>query len=282
MHGGTRTCFSADAATAWLAWASVGLVFVIGYVVLPFVGFVIGLLVVSFGGGGGSLYVGVLTAFLNVPPAIAVATSLATGIPTTAVGAYGHWRQGNINLRLGAVMLVAGVVGAVAGSFCSTLLPEVLYAKLTGAILVFLAVQMAWSLVRRHARGDSSKSGPASGGTVKACAYGLLGGLMAGVVGLSGGGPIVAGLMVLGCTSLETVGTSVLVLLGIAVTGFSMHAGTGDVDWALAALLASGTVCGAYAAPRILARIDQAKLDVVLQPTMIVLCVAMGVILLAR
>lgn len=264
------------------SYCAMGLVFMIGYALLPCIGFAIGLLVVSFGGGGGSLYVGVLTAFLNVPPAIAVATSLATGIPTTAVGAYGHWRQGNINLRLGAIMLVAGVVGAVAGSFCSTLLPEAFYTKLTGAILVILTAQMVWALARRHVRGVAPRNERSAGDTVKACAYGLLGGLMAGVVGLSGGGPIVAGLMVLGCTSLETVGTSVLVLLGIAVTGFSMHVGTGDVDWVLAALLASGTVCGACAAPKILARVDQAKLDVVLQPTMIVLCLVMGIILLAR
>jgi len=254
----------------------------IGYAILPFIGFFIGLLVVSFGGGGGSLYVGVLTAFLNVPPAIAVATSLATGIPTTAVGAYGHWRQGNVDLRLGALMLSTGVVGAVAGSFCSTLLPETFYAKLTGAILVLLAIQMVWALARRRSAGAVSEVRRTSGDTAKALAYGLLGGLMAGVVGLSGGGPIVAGLLVLGCTPLETVGTSVLVLLGIAVAGFSMHMGTGDVDWALAALLASGTVCGAFAAPKLLARIDRAKLNVVLQPVMIVLCLAMGLILIFR
>ncbi len=45
---------------------------------LPIVGFLIGLLIISLGGGGGGIYVGILTAFFNIPPAIAAATSLAT------------------------------------------------------------------------------------------------------------------------------------------------------------------------------------------------------------
>ena len=255
-----------------------------GYALLPVIGFFIGLLVISFGGGGGGLYVGILTAFLNIAPAIAATTSLATAIPTTAVGAYSHWKAGNVNLRLGLTMLAAGAVGSVVGSLCSGLLSESVYSKLTGAILLVLSAQMIRSFVKRRHRGDVKRedAGRRKGDLAKAIAYGLLGGGMSGIVGLSGGGPIVAGLMVLGCSSLETVGTSVFVLLGIAITGFGMHASMGDVDWTLVALLASGTVCGAFAAPRLLARFDRDKLELVLQPAMIALCLIMGCILIAR
>ncbi len=58
------------------------------YIALPIVGFVVGLLIVSLGGGGGAVYVGILTVFFHISPAIAASTSLATTIPTTAVGAF--------------------------------------------------------------------------------------------------------------------------------------------------------------------------------------------------
>jgi uncharacterized membrane protein YfcA len=81
------------------------------YILLPLVGFLIGLLVISLGGGGGMFYVGVLTAFFNIPPAIAASTSLATMIPAVALGSYSHWKAGNVNMKVGSIMLAGGMVG---------------------------------------------------------------------------------------------------------------------------------------------------------------------------
>lgn len=249
------------------------------YFALPVVGFLVGLLIVSFGGGGGAVYVGILTAFFNIPPVVAASTSLATTIPTTAVGTFSHWRAGNVNWRFGLTMLTGGVVGSVTGSLCSGFLPQSLYNRLTGMILILLAVQMLVSFVKRkRGSGGPGDVGPVPGktGLVKAVCFGLLGGVMSGLVGLSGGGPIVAGLMILGCGALETVGTSVLVLLGIAVTGFAAHLSLGNIDWRLVGLLAAGTVCGAFAGPLLLKRIDKDKLEKVLQPVLFIMTVVMG------
>jgi len=232
-------------------------------IALPIVGFLVGLLIVSFGGGGGAIYVGILTVFFNIPPGIAASTSLATTIPTTAMGAFSHWKAGNVNGPLGLRMLASGVIGCVAGSLCSGLLPQDLYSKLTGIILILLAVQMLLSMLRRRSgsngtgkRGQDHKTSD----TVKATCFGLTGGVMSGLVGLSGGGPIIAGLMILGCGALETVGTSVFVLFGLAVIGFLTHLGIGSIDWTLVGLLTIGTVCGALAGPMIIRRLDKKSL----------------------
>ena len=255
----------------------------IAYALLPLVGFCIALLVVSIGGGGGSLYVGVLTAFFGVSPAIAATTSLATGILTTAAGTYSHARQGNVNWRLGGIMLASGVVAAVAGSLVSTHLAEAVYTKVTGLVLLGMSIQMVYAYLRRRRKGPRQpNAAPSRADIVKALVYGLFGGALSGVVGLSGGVPIVAGLMLLGCSSLETVGTSVFVLLGMAVTSFCMHVTTGQVDWMLLALLGSGTVVGALCAPRLLARANKEHLELVLQPVMMGLCFVMAILLLAR
>lgn len=246
------------------------------YIALPIVGFIVGLLIISLGGGGGAVYVGILTAFFNIPPGIAASTSLATTIPTTAVGTFSHWKAGNVNWRFGLTMLIGGVAGSVIGSLCSGFLPESLYNKMTGAILLLLAAQMLISRIRK--KGDVPKSNRTyqKSNTVKAVCFGLLGGIMSGLVGLSGGGPIIAGLMILGCQALETVGTSVLVLLGIAVTGFITHLGIGGIDWKLVGLLTIGTVCGAFVGPALLKRINKKKLEKILQPVLFIMIVVMG------
>lgn len=100
---------------------------------------------------------------------------------------------------------------------------------------------------------------------------------MSGLVGLSGGGPVVAGLMVLGCSALETVGTSVFALCGIAIVGFLAHLGFGDIDWPLVGSLTIGTVAGAFLGPVLLKRLDRGKLEKVLQPALFLMIAVMGV-----
>ncbi len=78
--------------------------FDINLILLPLVGFLIGLLVTTLGRGGGSLYVPILTLFFGEPPQVAVATSLATMLPTTAVGAIFHYRLGNVDIRTGLIL----------------------------------------------------------------------------------------------------------------------------------------------------------------------------------
>ena len=258
----------------------------IKFIALPVIGFLIGLLIISLGGGGGIFYVGILTAFFNVPPAIAASTSLATIIPTTAAGTFSHWKAGNVNFRLGLMMLGGGVIGAVAGSLCSNLLPQSLYNKFTGILLLFLSVQMLASyLKKKKGQAENAKKlngGKQTSGIVKAIVFGLLGGAMSGLIGLSGSSPIIVGLAVLGCGALETVGTSVLVLVGISVTGFAMHLGLGSVDWKLVGLLLLGTVSGALVAPVLLKRMDKRKMEKVLQPILIIMVAVMGILLLFK
>lgn len=249
------------------------------YIALPIVGFFVGLLIISLGGGGGAVYVGILTALFNIPPAIAASTSLATTIPTTAVGTLSHWKAGNVNPRFGLTMLAGGIVGSIIGSLCSSFLPQSMYNKITGLILLLLAVQMLVSFLKRRKRnGETQSTIPANKklNTMKAMCFGLLGGVMSGLVGLSGGGPIIAGLMILGCQALETVGTSVLVLFGIAVTGFLTHLKIGSIDWQLVWPLTIGTVCGTFVGPVILKRINKEKLEKVLQPVLFIMIVIMG------
>lgn len=247
---------------------------------LPICGFFIGLIIIALGGGGGGFYVGVLTAIFNVPPAIAASTSLATIIPTTTIGMFSHWKAGNINFKIGTVMMISAIIGAIIGSLCSDFVPEKLYNKITGGLLLILVFQMLHGYIKQKHKNKENAN------TVndtyrfldfcKALFYGLLGGAMSGLVGISGTAPIVAGLIVLGCSALEIVGTSVYVLVGISTIGFLMHLGLGNVSWKLVLLLALGTSTGAFFAPFVLAKFSKEQLGKVLPPIIIAITAIMG------
>ncbi len=247
-------------------------------IALPFVGFLIGILLISLGGGGGGLYVGILTAFFAVPPAVAAATSLATIIPTTAIGSFSHWKAGNVNVRLGAIMMGGAVLGAVAGSAASGYVPSYFYNKITGGLLLILGVQMllAYGRKSKTKKPRLQQVQVTGSGRCRAIFYGFLGGFMSGMVGVSGTTPIIAGLTVLGCGGLETVGTSVFVLVGISMTGFLMHLGLGNVDWSLVASLILGTTLGAFLGPVVLQHLSRERLEKILPPLLIVLVLGMG------
>lgn len=247
---------------------------------LPLAGFLIGALIISVGGGGGIFYVGILTVIFNVPPATAAATSLATIIPTTLIGSFSHWRAGNVNVRLGVTMMLSAIAGTVIGSFSSDFLPQSIYSKVTGVMLLYFGARMLLSYLK-SGRGEKTQQESAACGLslrdkAKAATFGFLGGAMSGLVGLSGTPPIIAGLAALGCTPLEIVGTSVFVIAGISSAGFAMHAGLGNVAWRLVLLLAAGTASGAFLAPVLLSGIDRKKIDKILPPLFVLMTLLMG------
>jgi len=257
------------------------------YLALPFVGLSIGFLV-SVMGGGGAIYVGVLTVLFNVAPAIAVSSSLATMIPTTtAIASLSYWRAKNLKLKLGLWMMGAGMLGTVFGSLASGLLPERLYGKLAGAFLVFFSLQLLIPMLKKRMTKDqpqglaATESAPHEGKAIsriaKAILYGLCGGFLSGLVGISGTAPIIVGLTALGCEPLAVAGTSVFVLFGISVVGFLMQMSLGNVSWKLVGLLVAGTATGALAGPLLLKRANKKTIGKIMQPLFFLMIFGMGI-----
>lgn len=249
---------------------------------LPLIGFVAGMLIISLGGGGGAVYVGVLTGLCGIAPDAAASVSLATAIPTTMMGAFSHYRAGNVNIRLALYVLAGTVMGSVIGSLCSGLLPLRFYNKLTGMILLVLALQMAWQCVYPPKRVIRDSETLVWKDKLQAMAYGLLGGAMSGLLGVTGGGPITAGLFVLGCTPLHAVGTSVFVICGMSLVGFFMHLSLGHMNWQLVRLLLSGTLAGAFAGPWLMSKMDRDKVNRYLRPFVAVINLTLATLILMK
>lgn len=214
-------------------------------IILAFIGFVMGIATVITGGGAGALYVSVLTLFFNISPAVATATSLATMFPTAAISAYLHAQKSNVNFKIGWTMLGWGTAGALVGSYFSGDIPDNNYNTLIGSVIVVLTVLM---IIKKRKPTDikSELNTSQTKRFWQASFFGIISGVLSGLVGTSGTTAIIAGLTLLGCTTMQTVGTSVFVLAGISLVGFLMRAGVGTVNWLLAGVLAGGAILGAF------------------------------------
>lgn len=74
------------------------------------VGFISGL----FGVGGGFLLTPLLI-FLDIPPAVAVATVAAQVAGSSMTGVLTYWRRNALDLKLGGILVAGGIVGTIMG-----------------------------------------------------------------------------------------------------------------------------------------------------------------------
>ena len=122
-------------------------------------GTAVGFLSGMFGVGGGFL----LTPFLmlsGIPPAVAVATGANQIVASSVSGTLAHWRRGNVDLKMGIVLIAGGVVGAFVGVLLLKLLREVgqaglmislTYVFFLGVIGALMLWESARAMLRVHA-----------------------------------------------------------------------------------------------------------------------------------
>lgn len=231
-------------------------------------GFLIGFFVISTGGGGAALYLGVLTGLCGLSAARAVDTSLLTAIPALCFGALSFYRHGNVNVKLARQFLYFALPTVIVASLLARYIPEKIYAPLIGLVLVVLGVQMYFRKVRQTEDIHVDR--------VKAAYYTILSGLMIGIGGLSGGGVIMAGLLAMGEDMLGTVATSSFILVWTSLIGAVMHMTGGGVSYFYALLLIIGSVTGALTAPRVLSRVNRATFDRICKPVISLIVILMG------
>lgn len=77
-------------------------------------GAAVGFLSGMFGVGGGFLITPLLI-FYNVPPPVAVATGACLVVASSVSGAISHFRRGSLDLKLGTLLLVSGLIGSTTG-----------------------------------------------------------------------------------------------------------------------------------------------------------------------
>jgi uncharacterized protein len=125
--------------------ADVSILMVVALVVA---GFLTGILAGLLGVGGGVVMVPAMVVGFGIPAAVAKGTSLAVIIPTSIMGTLRNRSNSNVDLRLAAVVGIAGVVSAYLASKISVGLSETTSNRLFAALLAAVALRMMWQFVR--------------------------------------------------------------------------------------------------------------------------------------
>ncbi|CAN5396705.1 hypothetical protein BH24ACT7_BH24ACT7_18350 [soil metagenome] len=111
-------------------------------VALILVGIAAGVIGSSLGIGGGVIFVPALVLLLGFDQHLAEGTSLAVILPTAAVGAWSHHRQGRVVWRTALGVGAAGIVGAIVGSRVAFSLDAVVLRRLYAALIAVITIEM--------------------------------------------------------------------------------------------------------------------------------------------
>jgi uncharacterized membrane protein YfcA len=178
--------------------------------------------------------VAVLTLGFHLTIHQAVGTALASMVVVAISGTISHYREGNISVPAGVVVGLFGMVGAVLGADLGQSIPESVLQPAAGFALWFLAFLM-WLRTRMAGRFTAGHD-PAEPNHTRAQLAG------AGVLGVSGGmasaffGVGMAPFIQLGMLTVfrlslvRTVGTTMLALIFISLSGSVALARHGDVS----------------------------------------------------
>jgi len=121
------------------------------------VGFISGI----FGVGGGFLLTPLLI-FIGVPQAVAVASSANQLVGASLSGVLTHWRRGNVDFKMGAVLSAGGFVGSAAGVALFTVLRRLgqidlvislSYVLLLGTLGTLMMIESVGAIVRARQPG---------------------------------------------------------------------------------------------------------------------------------
>lgn len=189
-------------------------------VLLVMLGAVVGLLAGLLGIGGGLLVVPALLFLLpkagiaaDIVMNLALATSLASIIITSASSALNHLKLGNIELLVIKWLLPGVLVGGFLGSVVAEWIPSQYLPKVFGGIVLFLSIQMALSI---KARKNRSMPRP---WVTTLCGGGI--GIVSTLSGIGGGSLSVPFLNRHGVEMKKAVGSSAICGLVIAISGMS-------------------------------------------------------------
>ncbi|MBA8877213.1 hypothetical protein FHW16_000895 [Phyllobacterium myrsinacearum] len=243
-------------------------------------GAAVGFLSGMFGVGGGFLITPLLI-FYNIPPAVAVATGANQVIASSFTGALTHFKRGSLDVKLGTLLVIGGIVGAAVGIYVFVLLRELgqldlivslLYVIFLSTIGGLMLLESIRSMRRTKAGQLSTLKKPGQHNWVHRLpfkmrfraskiyvsiipilALGAAIGFLSSIMGVGGGFIMVPAMIyLLKVPTNVVIGTSLYQIVFVTAFTTVMQATTNQsVDIVLAFLLMSGGVIGAQYGTRI-------------------------------
>jgi uncharacterized membrane protein YfcA len=224
---------------------------------LAAVTFLIGLVVGFIGAGGAGVAVAILTTGFGLPVHTAIGTAIAAMLFVTVAGTVSHFREGNVDDRLGLVVGLAGAAGAVLGAGSSQIVSDRVLGIAAGLALWGLAL-LVWLRLRMTARLTAAaepdwrprqRRPPREWAT--GVGIGAAGGAAAAFFGVGMAPFLQLGFLAIhGLPLRQTVGTTMLTLVFISAAGGIAMSRHGDVSPPHLIGLTIGLGSGAYLGAR--------------------------------
>ena len=277
--------------------------------VLLGLGGVVGFLSGVFGVGGGFLMTPLLI-LLGISPAVAVGTQASQILASSFSGVLAHMRRGNVDVRMGLVLVMGGMLGSVIGIWLFGVLRRLgqidlsislAYVLFLGTVGVLMLVESVRAWFRMRTRRDTFTKRhrhlwlhglPLKLRFHKSRLYisslmpfglGVFAGILVAIMGVGGGFLMVPAMIyLLGMPTQMVVGTSLFQISFVtAVTTFLHAANTQTVDVVLALALIVGGVIGAQFGSSAGARLRAEQLRLLLALIVLAVCVKLGYDLIA-
>ena len=263
-------------------------------------GGIVGILSGMFGVGGGFLMTPLLF-FIGIPPAVAVATEANQIVASSFSGVLAHLKRKTVDLRMGTVLLIGGLVGAALGVVVFNYLKSVGQVELLVQLcyVIFLGViggLMFFESLNAIRRSKKVGAKPASRkrhnwvhnlpfkmkfrvsglyiSVIPPLIVGVLVGILAAIMGVGGGFIMVPAMIyLLGMPTKVVVGTSLFQIIFVTAFTTMLHATTNfTVDIVLAVLLLVGGVIGAQIGTRIGTKMKAEQLRILLAIMVLAVC----------
>ncbi len=272
------------------------------------IGGLVGILSGMFGVGGGFLITPLLF-FVGIPPAVAVATSANQIVASSISGVLAHLRRRTVDLRMGLVLLLGGLVGSALGVQAFSILRELGQVDLAVRLcyVIFLGIVGALMLIESiRALRKSRRGGPparrrhnwvlalpfkvkfrVSGlyiSVIPPLMVGAFVGLLAAIMGVGGGFIMVPAMIyLLHVPTKVVIGTSLFQIIFVTAFTTVLHATANQtVDVMLALLLIIGGVVGAQVGTSIGQRLGAEQLRILLAVLVLAVCGKIALELLLR
>jgi len=269
-------------------------------------GAAVGFLSGMFGVGGGFLMTPLLI-FYNIPPAVAVATEANQIVASSFSGALAHLRKGTVDLKLGTMLLVGGLIGSSIGVYLFSwlrslgqldLIISILYVVFLGSIGTLMTIESLRAIQKSRANGGAAPARrPGHNGFIHALPFkmrfrksklylsvipiivlGMLVGVLAAIMGVGGGFIMVPAMIyLLRVPTNVVIGTSLFQI--IFVTGYTtiIQSTTNQtVDIVLAFILMVGGVIGAQFGAAAGHRLKAEQLRALLGLLVLAVCARLG------
>lgn len=110
------------------------------------------------GMGGGTILIFLLTFLCNIEQHVAQATNLIFFIPTSIIAIIINIKNKNINLRLGILISIYGILGAILGANIAIHTDVRVLRKYFGIFILIIAIHEIYSIIKMYKKSKNGKN----------------------------------------------------------------------------------------------------------------------------